>query len=71
MADDVKAALRRQLNISADVLDELPETEATKLLAMFHDARRLQDQEITVAQQEALNHVPKLMRTPVRKILWG
>lgn len=69
MTDDARTALRRRLGDDVRALDELPDEAVTALKAAFDDARRRQGRALTAASEEALGHLPLLLRGAVRKVL--
>jgi hypothetical protein len=52
-------------------LDELSEAELKRFASMLRVAKRRQSEELEVAIDEALEILPRLLRRPVRKILFG
>lgn len=54
-----------------DGLDALSAKELTVLADLLRDAKQRQAQDLDVGVEESLNFVPRLMRGPVRKILFG
>jgi hypothetical protein len=54
-----------------DGLDALSAKELTVLAGLLRDAKQRQAQDLDVGVEESLNFVPRLMRGPVRKILFG
>lgn len=62
--------LRRELG-ELDVLGQLDEDEAGELLGMFRAARRTQNKALDGAIDEVLGHLPRLVRMPARKIVFG
>jgi hypothetical protein len=54
-----------------DVLAELSEEESAGLLAMIRTARRTQNKALDDAIGEVLHHLPRLVRGPARKIVFG
>jgi hypothetical protein len=52
-------------------LEGLTEEELTGFAAMLRAAKRRQSEELEAAVDEALEIVPRLLRRPVRKILFG
>ena len=65
-----QADLRKRLN-NAGVVDELSEAECTQLLAMIETVRRSRLKAMLGAIDEALDHLPRLVRGPAKKILLG
>ena len=62
--------LRAELG-DLDVLAELSEDEAADLLAMIRTARTTQNKALDDAVNEVLRYLPKLVRGPARKIVFG
>ena len=54
-----------------DGLETLTDDELTDLADRLHDAKLRQSRELDAAIEQALEIVPRLMRGPVRKILFG
>ena len=52
-----------------DAIEELPRKQVETLARAFTAAREQQSRELDQALTRALEHVPALMRRPVRKIL--
>jgi len=52
-------------------LDALSAKELTVLADLLRDAKQRQAEDLNVGVEESLNFVPRLMRGPVRKILFG
>lgn len=73
MADrsDARAALRRQLGADLTVLDELSEAECAELLEMIAEVRETQRQALDRSLNQVLGNLPRLVRGPARKILFG
>lgn len=69
MTDDVRTALRRRLGDDVRALDELSDEAVAALGAAFDDARRRQGRALSAASEEALGHLPLLLRGAVRKVL--
>jgi hypothetical protein len=53
------------------VLSRLDEDQATRLLEMYRTASSRRSAEIREAQEASLKMVPRLLRGPLRKILFG
>jgi hypothetical protein len=68
---DASSALRRQLGSDLDVLDQLTEPESTELLGLIDDARAAQKAALDAALGEVLGKLPRLVRVPARKIMFG
>jgi hypothetical protein len=63
-------ALEAELRASApEGVKRLSEAQLHDLAAAVRDARRRQAAELTAAGEKALGHVPRLLRTPVRRVL--
>jgi hypothetical protein len=70
MTPDAKRALRAELGAAPPKgLDALSEQELADLAAALHDARARDKAALAQAMQAALQHVPRLLRGPVRKIV--
>lgn len=65
-----RADLRTALGDDLAVLDELTDAEAAELLVMFEDARSQAMTDLLASLDESLRHVPRLLRAPVRAILF-
>ncbi len=52
-------------------LEVLSAADLTTLADLLHDAKERQAQDLHEGVEESLNIVPRLMRGPVRKILFG
>ena len=68
---DASSALRRQLGSDLDVLDQLTEPECAELLGLIDDARAAQKVALDAALGEVLGKLPRLVRLPARKIMFG
>jgi hypothetical protein len=68
---DSSSALRRQLGSDLDVLDQLTEPECAELLGLIDDARAAQKVALDAALGEVLGKLPRLVRIPARKIMFG
>lgn len=62
--------LRRELG-DLDVLAELSDDEADDLLAMIRETRRIQNKALDRAINDVLRHLPRLVRAPAKKIVFG
>lgn len=72
MTTDARRALERELGGRApEGLSTLTDEELTHLADLLHDAKQRQSQELDAAIEQALGIVPRLMRGPVRKALFG
>ena len=54
-----------------DGLEALTDEELTDIVDRLHDAKLRQSEALEVAMEQALEIVPRLLRGPVRKILFG
>ncbi len=54
-----------------DGLETLTDEELTSLAGVVRDAKRRQSQALDGAIEQALDIVPRLVRGPVRKVLFG
>ncbi|HEY1968029.1 MAG TPA: hypothetical protein VGH89_08790 [Pseudonocardia sp.] len=68
---DCTAELRAELGKDLDVLDSLTQDEQAELLEMVRQARAGQHQALDGALNQVLKHLPRLVRGPARKILFG
>jgi hypothetical protein len=68
---DAPSALRRQLGSDLDVIDQLTESECAELLGLIDDARAAQKVALDTALGEVLGKLPRLVRVPARKIMFG
>lgn len=64
-------ALRQRLLTDAPVLDELSGDECADLIAMIEQARRSRRKALFAAIDDALGHLPRLLRGTARKIVLG
>jgi hypothetical protein len=70
MTPDAKRALRAELGAAPPKgLDALSDDEIADLAAALHDARARDKAALAKAMQDALQHVPRLLRGPVRKMI--
>ena len=65
------AALREQLGADLAVLDELSEPECAELLDLIERVRVTQRKALDTSIAEVLNKLPRLVRGPARKIMFG
>lgn len=65
-----RADLRTALGDDLTVIDELTDDEAAELLVMFEEARSQAMTDLLASLDESLRHVPRLLRAPVRAILF-
>lgn len=72
MTPDAKRALRAELGAAPPKgLDALSEEQLADLTAAIHDARARDKAALARAMQDALGHIPRLLRGPVRKMIAG
>lgn len=72
MTSDARQVLERELGERApDGLSTLTDEELTDLADLLHDAKQRQSEALEGAIEEALGIVPRLVRGPVRKVLFG
>jgi hypothetical protein len=70
VSDDAYQALCAQLGATAPAgLRELGDDELRDLACAVRDARRRQAKALGEAGDRALNHIPRLLRGPVRRIV--
>ena len=70
MSTDRLKALEEQLGKAPPrALAALDEHHLSDLAEAVESARRRQAAELTAAAEQALRHIPKLLRVPVRKVL--
>jgi predicted DNA-binding transcriptional regulator YafY len=68
--DDAYNALNAQLGRAApEGLRQLSADELTDLAAAIREARHRQAKALAEAGDRALNHIPRLLRGPVRRIV--
>ncbi len=65
-----RQALKDALGDDLAVLDELTDAEAAELLEMYDAAREEATTDLLASLDESLRHVPRLIRGPVRMILF-
>ena len=65
-----KTELRNQLS-GCPVVDQLTEAEAAQLLAMVKAVRRSRLKAMFSSIEQALGHLPRVLRGPAKKILLG
>ncbi len=71
MADAVDI-LEQELGAAMpDGLKALPDDRLLALADLLHDARARQKQQLDEGVEQSLDIVPRLMRGPVRRILFG
>lgn len=71
MRADAKTELRRELGDDLDVLALLSDEESSDLLEMLEEARSGQIAALNAAIEETLGHLPRLLRGPARKVMFG
>jgi hypothetical protein len=72
MTPDATRELRVQLGATPPKgLEALSDDEAHDLAAALRDARTRQSTALQQAMRDALNHVPRLLRGPVRRLVAG
>jgi len=72
MSSDARRALERELGGRAPGgLKTLDDEELAHLAKLLHDAKQRQLAQLETAIDEALGIVPRLVRGPVRKVLFG
>ena len=70
MTPDAKRALRAELGAAPPKgLDALSDDEIADLARALHSARERDRAALAKAMQDALQHVPRLLRGPVRKMI--
>ena len=62
--------LRSELG-DLDVLAELSDDEAAELVTMIRATRRSQNKALDAAINDVLRHLPRLVRGPAKKIVFG
>lgn len=65
-----RRALKEALGEDLAVLDELTDAEAAELLTMYDAAREEAASDLLASLDKSLQHVPRLIRGPVRMILF-
>ncbi|MBF6215376.1 hypothetical protein IU469_30485 [Nocardia puris] len=68
---DPRSELRAVLAEPREIIDRLSDEEATTLLASLRRAQTRQQQSLDSAINSALEVLPRLVRIPARKILFG
>ncbi len=72
MSDDAIDILEGELDARVpEALEVLGDDELLLLADLLHDAKARQAQELDEGVEASLEIVPRLMRGPVRKILFG
>jgi hypothetical protein len=70
MAEDGFAALRRQLRDEPPAaLHGLADAELADLAGAVRTAHHRQAAELAAAGEQAFNHIPRLLRGPIKKII--
>jgi hypothetical protein len=70
MSTDRLRALAEQLGTAPpEGLKGLTDTQLSDLAGAVREARHRQAAELAAASDQALRHIPKLLRTPLRKVL--
>lgn len=64
------AALRRELGEDLAALAALSEDECEQLLGLIRRAKSNQQRDLSAAIASTLDHLPRLLRIPARKILF-
>lgn len=64
-------ALRQELAVPDDVVHELTDPEAADLLERYRSTRSAQKKALEESIEVTLRHLPRLVRLPARKILFG
>jgi len=68
---DAGAELRRELGADLAVLDELSGAECAELLELFRAARERERVALDRSLADVLGKLPRLVRGPARKIMFG
>ena len=71
MSEDAVARLRAELGDRdpPDSVEALPDDELLRLADMVADLKRRQEREYQRAVEEALSHIPRMLRGSVRRVL--
>jgi predicted DNA-binding transcriptional regulator YafY len=70
MTPDAKRALRAELGAAPPKgLDALTDDEIADLAVALHEARARDKAALAKAMHDALHHIPRLLRGPVRKMI--
>jgi predicted DNA-binding transcriptional regulator YafY len=70
MTPDAKRALRAELGAAPPKgLDALSDDEIADLAAALREARSRDKAALAKAMQDSLQHIPRLLRGPVRKMI--
>lgn len=67
----MSSSLRDELGGDLAALDLLTEQESADILELLQEARRGQKKSLDAALDEALGHLPRLIRGSARKMLFG
>ncbi|WP_431949645.1 hypothetical protein [Nocardia lijiangensis] len=68
---DSKTELLAELAEPREIIDQLTDEEATTLLILLRRAEQQQRGSLDAAIDDALEVLPRLVRIPARKILFG
>lgn len=68
---DRRAELREKLGPDLAVVEELTDQESGELLELIDQARREETRALGEALDEALGHLPRLLRGTARAIVFG
>lgn len=68
---DSSTQLASILGANCPDLDQLPAKEADALLAAIQRARVAQDEVLRAGLEEVVVHLPRVIRGPARKIVFG
>jgi hypothetical protein len=72
MTPDAKRELRAELGAAPPKgLDALSDAEVSDLAAALRSSQERQSAALAKAMEDALRHVPRLLRGPVRKMMTG
>lgn len=70
MADNGLKALEAELGGQPPAgLARLTETQLTELATAVRDARHRQAAQLAAASDQSLQHIPRLLRLPIRKVV--
>lgn len=65
------SVLRRQLGADLAVLDQLTEAECAELLQIISEVRAAQREALHKSLGKVIDKLPRLVRVPARKIMFG
>ncbi|MFD4433805.1 hypothetical protein [Nocardia sp. NPDC058497] len=68
---DATTALLAELGEPADVISQLTPDEAVTVLTLYRKARQTRRAELDTAIDDTLGFLPRLVRIPARKIMFG